>query len=1136
MKSTINSRIYFGFTIAILLVLMVGLISYATFRRQTSQAEQVKHTYKVINQLIDLQNLLIDMETGRRGFRSTNQKKFLEPYTIALGKLDQTIAGAKQMVSDNPIQTQRLQKVEEDAILLTAYWKSLGDDASNYNIAIITDIVEKEKLKMDRIRLRLDEMMTSEETLLKEREEANSQSVQNAILGLTVGILLILLIVGVLIYFILKEFRSRKKAEAELQKNNEELVAVYNASAEKNWMLAGLADVNNSLQGLSDTEKLSMKVLSRVVKYLQLNAGAIYLLNDENKQLVLASSIGLTTGVKTTYLLNEGFVGQAASQTEPLLIKNIPAKSLIIEGGTVQVDMVQAMYAPLFLNDELKGVLELLTYGSFEDRHIELLKLIDNNISVAINSAQSREKVMELLEKVQQQKEELETQQEELRQANEELSVQTEVLQSSEQELRVQEEELRQINTELEEKNEAIETATQALILKAQELENTNKYKSEFLANMSHELRTPLNSVLILARLFADNNHKNLTEKQVAHAKIIYKSGSDLLHLINDILDLSKLEAGKVDIDIEEVPVASIAADLEQMFAVQAEEKGIHFKVNVESSAPVFVTTDKQKIEQVLKNLLSNAVKFTSKDGLIDLSFGRIAENGVDKLSIKVSDTGIGISAEKHKLIFEAFQQADGSTSRKYGGTGLGLSITKELIRLLDGKITLNSDEGRGSTFNVILPLKMVVTKPQAMVSYVEDQPSLKLDKVEEQHLVKDDRQNLVPGNKVMLIIEDDQVFAAIMRDWARDKGYKTVVALRGDEGLYYATKYKPNAIVLDIKLPGIEGSKLLSILKGNPDLKHIPIHIISGVDESSIDSSAALAFLKKPVQKQDIEKAFTIIGEYLNASVKRVLLLAGEHLKEQVMQQLLSDRHFDVKCDLAPSFEVGLQMISEHNYDCIIADIGSGVQEGIANMKQVHSLLRSNKTPLIIYLDKDISPADELELKKLSKVIVRKSSSGYSRLMDELELFLYKVNEDRATPAAKYVDSEPVNSQDLKAKKVLLVDDDMRNVFALTAALEHHEMNILTAGDGREAIDALEKNKGIDIVLMDIMMPEMDGYEAMRYIRNDLQLTRLPIIALTAKAMIGDREKCIEAGASDYITKPVDIQKLVSLMRVWLS
>ncbi|HSU49094.1 MAG TPA: response regulator, partial [Segetibacter sp.] len=699
----------------------------------------------------------------------------------------------------------------------------------------------------------------------------------------------------------------------------------------------------------------------------------------------------------------------------------------------------------------------------------------------------------------------------------------------------VQEEELRQINAELKEKNVTIENAGRSLERKALELEESSKYKSEFLANMSHELRTPLNSVLILGKLLAENRDNNLTEKQVAHAKIIYKSGSDLLQLINDILDLSKIEAGKVDLHIEDVSIKTIAFDVEQLFSVVAEEKGINYVVEMQDPLPEKIKTDKQKVEQVLNNLLSNAFKFTSEKGTVSVRFKTVNENHVDFLSISVSDTGIGIPSEKQKVIFEAFQQADGSTNRKYGGTGLGLSITKELIRILKGRVELQSQEFKGSTFTIYIPTDVESVIDSFKVDAEASVTSNVSHTAIEQTLVSDDRGSTSQEDNVMLIIEDDKDFAVLLKEFAKNNGFKSIVALSGDEGLYCAREYKPSAIILDMHLPGIDGLTLLKMFKEDENLKHIPVHIISASENINTLSSGALAYLKKPIEKSELDNAFTLIREYLKSTIKRVLIISENNLKEEITQALSDEKNFDVVCDTAHSPEEGLQKLDEVKYDCIIADIGENIEAGIEKLAVLNARLHPHHIPTIIYLDTDITSADELEMKRIADVVVRKSSLSNKRLLDELELFLYKVQEKKNFPDLKL--SKPVSLDiTLSNKKVLLVDDDMRNIFALSAALESQQMEVVTASDGKEAIDALKEDKSIDIVLMDVMMPLMDGYEAIEFIRNEMKLTRLPIIALTAKAMAGDREKCLEAGASDYISKPVDVHKLSSLMRVWLS
>lgn len=1129
----IKNRLNAGFASAILLVLLIGIISFFTLQKQHKEADLVKHTSKVIHHLDLLQNLLVGMETGRRGFRSTNEKKFLEPYYRGLRNLPPLVEELRRLVSDNPAQLKRTEALIYEINSLSDFWKNLGDDASTYTRERITGITTVEKEKMDKIRLQLEEISKSEENLLLKRENENQRFVKLAKLELAVGLLLILCVVILLIIQVLKELGNRKVAEESVKNSYKELSLLNHENAERNWLLVGLSDVNDILQGHLNIDTLSQVVLDTIIKYLDLRAGAFYVYNEERNRLVLTASYALPGSAKKEYQLHEGFVGQAAVAKEPLIISDIPPKYATVDGATVLVEPVQAIYASLIHQGELKGIIEVLSFNAIGEKNLKFLKIITNNIAVAINEVQTRSKRRDLLKQVQEQKEALEHQQEELKQTNEELTVQAEVLQASEEELKVQEEELRQINAELKEKNQAVETARQALSLKAKELELSSKFKSEFLANMSHELRTPLNSVLILAKLLADNRGHNLTEKQVAHAKIIHKSGSDLLELINDILDLSKIEAGKVEVHLDEVAIKNVATDMEHLFTSVAEEKGIHYSIIIQPGVPEIIETDKQKVEQVLKNLLSNAFKFTPRNGNITLEFREVAENG-NYVAMSVSDNGIGIPPAKQQIIFEAFQQADGSTNRRFGGTGLGLSISKELVRLLSGKIELKSEENKGSSFTIYIPVKSM-HEEVAIIQDTQERETSFLGKITGQTRITDDRYKLEKDDNIMLIIEDDENFASLIKDFSSSHGYKTIVALSGDEGLDCARKYRPSAIILDMQLPVIDGLTLLKAFKQDPELKRIPVHIISANDDVKVTSSGALAFLKKPVEKEDLERAFTLIGEYLQSAVKRVMILSKNGLKDDIINSLVKEKNYDVACDIAASVNEAIGKLQQVKYDCIIADIGNNIEEGIAQLTILNGQILPKHIPTIIYLDEDISLSNELKLKKIGDVIVRKTLYSNNRLLDELELFLYKVQENNPPAVTPHIPASSGNIS-LVNKKVLLVDDDMRNIFALSAVLEQEQMEVIIANDGKEALHLLSQNNDIEIVLMDIMMPEMDGYEAMNYIRNNMKLTNLPIIALTAKAMAGDKEKCIKAGASDYISKPVDTQKLVSLMRIWLS
>jgi signal transduction histidine kinase/CheY-like chemotaxis protein/CHASE3 domain sensor protein len=1133
----LKRRLRFGFFTAIVLVVIVGGISLLTFKNQAEQSQLVNKTYRIINHAEGIEKLLVDMETGRRGFRSTNQRIFLEPYNKGLLKVEPAFNQLFALIENNTEAELHAKQMKVQADSLLQYWGSLGLDAGSYTRDDIAGIQFTEKQMMDRFRNSVSALLQKETQLLSQREIDNRKTISYAIVELIIGIILILVVVIILIYQILKEFKNRTNTEKLLQQKNEQLLHVNEEREERNWLLAGVAELNNASQGHTDIESLTQSFLQSIVHYIGAQAAGIYVLDEEENKLVRVAQFALPSTAKHDYDPGEGFIGQAALESRPLVIDNIPASQLTIETGVVKANFAQGIYVPVKVEKQVKAVLELLCFEACGEKSFTLLQMVSNNLAIAIHSVQSHDKVKKLLEQVQQQKEELVHQQEELRQVNEELSLQAEVLQTSEEELRVQEEELRQINAELEKKNEAVETARSSLEGKTRELESISRYKTDFLANMSHELRTPLNSVLILAKLLADNSEKNLTEKQVAHAKIIYKSGSDLLQLINDILDLSKIEAGKVDMLIEEVSLKEIMNDMQQMFTMVAEEKQIEYEINLPENVTDIIRSDKQKIEQVLKNLLSNAFKFTSAKGKVKLAVDTVHDEGAECISFTVTDTGIGIAPGKQKIIFEAFQQADSSTSRKYGGTGLGLSIISRLVQMLKGKVMLQSAEGLGSSFTVILPVDTATATPltTAVMQPVSGPNSIEVSQVREQQVIPDDRHDLQPSDNVMLIIEDDPELARILKQHASSHHYKAIVALQGDEGLYCVRKYNPTIIILDLNLPVISGNTILQTLKNDPELKHIPVHVISAAENQALANSGALAFLPKPFEKQQMEQAFTLIDEYLRSTIKRVLIISTDESTAQQLRQLISKRSPAIKFDIVPDPRVAATRVTSVAYDIIIADLSTNFEEGLAQLKWLNNELAERTIPTIICIDQDITPAGELELKKISKVVLRKSVHSNDRLLDELELFLYKVKEDKDKPPSKYLDINGAN-QTLAGKHVLLVDDDMRNVFALTAALEKEKMHVITATDGREAIELLRNNNEVALVLMDIMMPELDGYEAMRMIRKELKLIDLPIIALTAKAMAGDKEKCIEAGASDYITKPVDVQKLISLIRVWMS
>lgn len=1127
-------RLYSGLGIAVLLVFVVGFVTIDSLDQQAKEADLVRHSHKAISYVRDIRYSIMQIRGGRRAYWVTAASTDMDAFERGASFVPYRLTQLRELVKDNAPQVENVMLLDSMVTSLLRYWKNEGAIQPDMPTSFFRNIIAEEEQKLVRIAQQLEKIKIQEEELLLQREAVVAGYNDRTKLILYIGISVLMIVVLLLINAVIQTLKSRYKAGLRLQATLEETEKASKLAQEKNWVLEGMSYINNRLQVVDSSSELANRIITALVQYLEVPAGVIYFVDQQNEKLITSASVAVSAASRKNFTIGEGIVGNAALDKTVSIVKNIPPDYWKVESALGQVTgNGEIAYVPLWMNEELKGLIELGCFTSFSELQISLLKSCSDILSAAINSYQSRDKITELLGELQEQKEALLEQQEELRQTNDELSRQTEELQASEEELKTQEEELKQINLELKERNEAIENARHALTLKAKELENTSRYKSEFLANMSHELRTPLNSVLILAKLLADNNTSNLNAKQIEYANIIYKSGNDLLQLINDILDLSKIESGKVDLLIEDVAVESVAHDISQLFSVVASEKKINFTVEAGPGVPASIQTDKQRLQQVIKNLLSNAFKFTPAEGNIRLGFH--VSDDKEKLQIRVADTGIGIPLDKQQLIFEAFQQADGSTSRKYGGTGLGLSISLELMKLLGGSITVQSEVNKGSIFTLEFPFIFTGTHlpdEKAEEELITNEQVLPLEKVREQTAILDDREQLKKAGRLMLIIEDDINFATIIRDYARHKGYQVIIALEGDEGLYYAKKYKPNAIILDIQLPVMDGWTILKHIRNDEQLKNTPVHIISAFDDNRLKQADVMAYLKKPIDTDTLERAFGMLGDHIRKGLKQVLIISAVHFEEDHLHQLAAEKDYKLHFEQVTTVSEAAACIEQRQYDCVIIHIGASIQ--LQESKHIYQHLSDKKLPIIIHLDEDISAADELEFRKISGIIIRSAVTANNRLLDELELFLHKMEGAETKSTHKFI--TPVSDHTLTNKKILVVDDDMRNVFALSAVLESNKMQVLAASDGRESLEQLKKHPDTNLVLMDIMMPEMDGYEAMQRIRRDLKMTDLPIIALTAKAMAGDRDKCIAAGASDYITKPVDMQKLLSLMRVWLT
>jgi HAMP domain-containing protein/CheY-like chemotaxis protein len=937
-------------------------------------------------------------------------------------------------------------------------------------------------------------------------------------------------------------------------------------NAEQDWLKTNLAKFTRMMQGQKNLTNVSQMILSELAPVVGAKHGVFYI-NDastETPVLRLASTYAFRERkqLNREFHFGEGLVGQAAVEKQRILLTNAPDDYIQINSGLGEAKPLQIIVLPIVFEGQVLAVMELASFTSFTETYQSLLDQLTESIGVVLNTIQANMRTEELLAQSQSLAEELQAQQEELTETNKRLEQQAKSLQASEELLKQQQEELQQSNEELEEKarllqsqnaeverkNTEVEDAKQLLEEKAKQLSLTSKYKSEFLANMSHELRTPLNSLLILAKLLADNPDGNLNDKQVDFAKTIHASGVDLLTLINDILDLSKIESGMMSLSLSDVPFEELRDLMERNFRQVAQDKDLQFDIDLAASLPRSLHTDPMRLQQILKNLLGNAFKFTERGG-VTLTMEQTASgwsHGHETLdrapavvAFRVSDTGVGIAPEKQKIIFEAFQQADASTTRKFGGTGLGLSISREIARLLGGEIRVESEPGLGSTFTLYVPTSYVAPRvgqaPSPVAQSVvtqEAQTGVSVLQIEEQ--VPDDRDTIVPGDRAVLIIEDDVNFAKIMLDMARDKGFKGLVATRGESGLQLAQRYVPDAITLDIALPDMEGWTVLDRLKHEKVTRHIPVHIISADEESGRGMRlGAFAHLEKPVTKESLDEAFAKIRGFVERPNKSLLVIEDNEQQRGAIVELIGAA--DLEITAVGSGTEALEVLRTRHFDCMVLDLGLPDMSGFEFIDRMKSELQIHDIPIVVYTGRDLTRKEESELKRIAEAIIVKDVRSPERLLDETALFLHRVEAN--LPANKRQILEQLHESDpvLAGKTALVVDDDMRNIYALTSLLERHKMTVRYAESGAEGIDVLGRTPGIDVVLMDVMMPEMDGYEAMRRIRARDEYKNLPIIALTAKAMKGDREKCMEAGASDYITKPIDAQQLVSLLRVWL-
>jgi len=942
---------------------------------------------------------------------------------------------------------------------------------------------------------------------------------------------------------------------SDLKDNINAMIANLRATTESNreqdWLKTNLAKFSSMMQGQRDLLTLGQMLLSELAPLVDAQQGVMYIVEegadgDAPRLRQLAGYADSAPATSRTLDFGEGLVGQCAAEARLILLENIrrndASDAVRIQSGLIEAAPSSVIVLPVLFEDQVKAVIELATLHEFTPSQRAFLEQLSGSIGIVLNTIEATMRTERLLSQSQQLAGELQTQQDELQQTNEEIALKASLLAAQ--------------KSEVEQKNLQIEHARRALEEKAAELAQTSRYKSEFLANMSHELRTPLNSILILSQQLAENPEDNLSERQVEFGRTIHAAGTDLLHLISDILDLSKIESGTVTIDIETISFAHLRENLERGFRHEAERRKLDFAVDFTRELGPTLRSDPKRLQQILKNLLSNAFKFTEQ-GSVRLSARPVTRGWSEEhpvltrapvvVAIEVTDTGIGISPDKQRIVFEAFQQADAGTARKYGGTGLGLAISREIAGLLGGELRLNSVEGEGSTFTLYLPLNYLGNNQDRNLP--ESSGSANRIRVEvpmpAEHVagadttvaerVEDDRHTLVSDEPTLLIVEDDVHYASVLRDLARSRGFQVLHANRGDEALRLVREYKPTAITLDIFLPDMLGWTVLARLKQDATTRHIPVQIVT-VEESRHHSieRGAFSYLAKPSTSETIGEALERIKEYATPRVKRLLVVEDDAHEQMSIVELL--RHDDIAIDTVGSGEEALAALREDKYDCAVLDLRLPDMTGFDLIERIHADESLKTVPIVVFTGKELSADESERLRRVARSVVLKGVESPERLLDETALFLHRVIGNLPPAKQRMVRSLHESDDGLRGKNVLVVDDDVRNIFALSSVLERHGMHVHTAGNGRDAVSKVDDMPELDLVLMDIMMPGMDGYDTMREIRALGDRRTLPIVALTAKAMKGDREKCLEAGASDYLAKPVVTDQLLGVLRQWLQ
>jgi len=1109
------------------LLFMVGLILAFQIVKLTDTAHWVDHTDEVMGRVSEIQNQVVDQETGIRGYLLSGDRAFLAPYERAQPL--PMFAAVHQLVADNAPQQVRI----DAARARYEAWLRMSEpivqvvDPTPYRSR---DALLERKRRMDSIREALQNVLLIEQGLRVERAAAYAES--NRLMTF-LGIPLLLGLAVSLGFISRRQLGAVSSTYRSLLEGERAARTVVET---QNWIRTQHMLVAEAVQGDPAPDELGRRALSLLCVQIGAVAGSFFVAQSGGFRR--CANLGLSGEVSDWFAPGEGLVGRAARAEALLHVKDVPADFVKVRSGSGERVPAELLLLPARLEGEALAVLEFAFFTPVEERALELLTRVAETIAVALRSVQQKERLADLLEESQRQGEELQTQQEELRVANEELQQQGDVLRSAHAQLEEGKEELETTNANLAMQRDALEKAQHALAQKMSELERASRYKSEFLANMSHELRTPLNSSLILAKLLSDNKHGNLSDEQVKFAATIYSAGNDLLALINDILDLSKIEAGKVELRPEQITLARLVEPVSRTFEPVAKHKNVNLALSL-GDANASIETDSQRVQQILKNLLSNAFKFTER-GTVSLTV-EASEAGY---SFAVRDTGIGIAKNHHAAIFEAFQQADGTTNRRFGGTGLGLSISRDLAHMLGGELSVESQLGQGSCFTLTLPKAFVPGQgaPErtgtgtAPLSPAPPEPSPPPPTVAEFETpaFPDDREHIDLQRRLLLIIEDDVAFAEILAGLAGELSFQFLVAHSAEEGVRLALHFLPAAIILDVNLPDRLGLTVLDRLKQNGSTRHIPVHVMSVEDYSRMAlSMGAAGYLLKPVQREDLVTVFTDLKERLTR-LRRLLVVEDDAVQREAVTQLLSNEEIEIVA--VATVAEARQQLAAGSFDCVVTDLSLPDASGYDLLESMANDEAYAFPPVIVYTGRSLTADEEQRLRRFSSSIIVKGARSPERLLDEVTLFLHQVEATLSVDRQRMLRQARDREAAFDGRKILVAEDDVRNIFALSSILEPKGAKLYIARNGREAIEHLQRTPDIDLVLMDIMMPEMDGLEATRQIRRRAErFSKVPIIALTAKAMSDDRELCIKAGANDYVAKPLNVEILLSLVRVWL-